>query len=229
MIKYSKDILIYQATGKLELYKDEEINQIKELAQKTSKDRLVELIYKLSELGNDIKWSTQKTIMFQAGIIKLCNTTITNNTQPEEKPIQQAPKVVVNPTPAQVPQTKPVKNTTTKKYSNNADEYWPQIIKDLKQNGKIVLYTNLMGTKAKEINDMTVGIEFPNGMTPFGKTVLEKQENIREISNLVSMACGKEMQIKYLAPQQTKHTMTQEENLQNFANQSDVPFNIIDE
>ncbi len=228
MIKYSKDILIYQATGKLELYKDEDINQIKELAVKTSKDRLVELIYKLSELGNDIKWSTQKTIMFQAGIIKLCNKTVAN-TQPEEKPTQQAPKVVVNPTPVQAPQAKPAKSTTTKKYSNNSEEYWPQIMKDLKQNGKIVLYTNLIGTKAKEINDMTVGIEFPNGITPFGKAVLEKQENIRDISNLVSMACGKEMQIKYIAPQQTKNTMTQEENLQNFANQSDIPFNIIDE
>ena len=100
---------------------------------------------------------------------------------------------------------------------------------DLKQNGKIVLYTNLLGTSAKELNDMTVGIEFPNGMTSFGKTVLEKQENIREISNLVSMACGKEMQIKYITPnEQNTHQMTSEENLQNFANETDIPFNIID-
>ena len=99
---------------------------------------------------------------------------------------------------------------------------------DLKQSGKIVLYTNLMGTRAKQINDMTVGIEFPHGMTAFGKAVLEKQENIRDISNLVSIACGKEMQIKYITQNKDIHQMTNEENLQNIAKDSDIPFNIID-
>ena len=70
-----------------------------------------------------------------------------------------------------------------------------------------------MNTKAKEINDMTVGIEFPNGMTSFGKTVLEKPENIREISNLVSIACGKEMQIKYI----TQKSSTSNDSRRKFA------------
>ena len=75
---------------------------------------------------------------------------------------------------------------------------------------------------------MTVGIEFPNGMTSFGKTVLEKPENIREISNLVSIACGKEMQIKYISANNTVHQLTKEEDIQNLANESDIPFNIIE-
>ena len=99
----------------------------------------------------------------------------------------------------------------------------------MKQNGKIVLYTNLINTEAKEINDMTVGINFKKGITPFGKTILEKQENIRELTNLVSMACGKEMQIKYIDDSQiVKAQPTREENLQNLANESNIPFNIID-
>ena len=65
-------------------------------------------------------------------------------------------------------------------------------------------------------------------MTPFGKAVLEKPENIREITNLVSIACGKEMQIKYLAQGSEQHQITKEENLQNFAKESDIPFNIIE-
>ena len=117
-------------------------------------------------------------------------------------------------------------NTTS--FSRNSEEYWPQILNELKQSGKRVLYTNLMGTNAKEINDMTVGIEFPNGMTPFGKIVLDKTENLKEISNLVSIACGKEMQIKYIVPQQNTHKETREENLKNLANESDIPFNVID-
>ena len=61
-----------------------------------------------------------------------------------------------------------------------------------------MIYTNLLNTNAVEINDMTVGIEFPKGITPFGKTVLENPENKMEISNQVSIACGKTMQIKYI-------------------------------
>ncbi len=272
MIKYVKDILIYQATEKLELYNEEELNQIKSIAQIVSKNKLVDLVYQLSKLENDIKSSTQKTIMFQAGIIRLCNQQAdenigiqqriekiekylrsgksnqiyANNTAQEvQNNVQRTQKATTNISVSppnhlldnqktkQISSTKNLSNknqanVTTKKFSNHAEEYWPQIIKDLKLNGRIVLYTNLVGTKAKEINDMTVGIEFPNGMTSFGKTVLEKQENIKEISNLVSIACGKEMQIKYLTQVQEQHPLTKEESLQNFANESNIPFNIIE-
>ena len=193
--------------------------------------------------------------MFQAGMIKLCNEKAEINSEIEkrvdkiEKYLKSGKAVIPNTSTNYVAQpntsnkvtkqggtrTNPVSagtnssSTTTKKFSSKSEEYWPQIVNDLKQSGKIVLYTNLMGTTAKELNDMTVGIEFPNGMTSFGKTVLEKQENMREISTLVSMACGKEMQIKYLIPEsQQAHQMTNEETLQNFANESDIPFHIID-
>lgn len=58
--------------------------------------------------------------------------------------------------------------------------------------------------------------------------MLDKQENIKEITNLVSMACGKEMHIKYVVPEQGTHKITREENLKNLANESDIPFKIIE-
>ena len=257
MIKYVKDILVYKSSKKVELYNEEELTKLKELSEVVSKERLIDLVYQLSQLESDIKWSTQKTVMFQAGIIKLCNkqsgtssnieeriekienylksgklvtsnvTTQASNIQTNTQRVQVNPNVPRNNTPKAVNVPRKPENNI-KKFSNKSEEYWPQIVKDLKQSGKIVLYTNLMNTRAKEINDMTVGIEFPNGMTSFGKTVLEKPENIREISNLVSMACGKEMQIKYITQNNQVHQMTNEEDLQNLANQSDIPFNIIE-
>ncbi len=258
LIKYVKDILVYKAAGKLDLYSEEEIEKIKEISEKVSKEDLIDIVYKLSELENEIKWSTQKTIMLQAGIIKLCSkqAKIGNNIEERIEKIEKylrsgnginmgAPSMVqnnvrqvnampVNNVSSGSVQQRKTTNTTsktsnikTKKYSNKAAEFWPEIVRDLKQNGKIVLYTNLMDTRATEINDMTIGIEFPKGMTAFGKTVLEKQENIREISDMVSIACGKEMQIKYINNNSQVHQMTNEENLQNLANESDIPFNII--
>lgn len=260
MIKYVKDILVYQATGKLELYSEEELSQIKSISEVVAKNKLVNLIYQLSELESEIKYSTQKTIMFQAGIIKLCSKQaeisdgIKERVEKIERYLKSGKGVVVsnpnhvissntgsmmqthmstrqttNQTRTQTSAGAKKQSTTgNKNFSSHSEEYWPQIMNDLKQSGKIVLYTNLMGTKAKELNDMTVGIEFPNGMSSFGKTVLEKQENIKEISNLVSMACGKEMQIKYITPEQQNRAMTSEETLQDFANQSDIPFHIIE-
>ncbi len=261
MIKYVKDILVFKTSQKQNLYSEEEIEQIKKLADSTTNDRLVDLIYKLSELENNIKWSTQKTIMFQAGIINSCNKQINENNNLEERIDKiekylkagnridiQANTEILKSNSIKTNEIKIVDNinnsskdegvrtkknmnmvsNSDKKFSNKSEEYWPQIIKDLKQSGKIVLYTNLMGTSAKEINDMTVGIEFPNGMTSFGKTILEKQENIRELSKLVSIACGKEMQIKYLTPEIKAKQMSKEENLKKFASESDIPFNIVE-
>lgn len=269
MIKYVKDILIYKSSKRADIYKKEEVEKIKELSEIATKEKLIDLVYKLSELENDMKWSTQKIILFQAGMIKLCSKQVSNVTTGEnqisnvsntnlEQRIEKIERYlregnnnrnnsynVVNTVSRQVSQPVITSNVVqqnnknmnynktqtkniTKNFSNKSEEYWPQIVNDLKQSGKIVLYTNLINTKAKEINDMTVGIEFPNGMTSFGKAVLEKQENIREISNLVSMACGKEMQIKYITNPVTTHKITNEENLQNLANESDIPFNVID-
>ena len=272
IIKYVKDLLIYQASKKLDLYDNEEIKKIEELSKKVDKEKLINLVYQLSELDNSIKWSTQKTIVFEAGIIRLCSKmnkeNISQNINSEkmnvatdysnlEQRVEKIEKYLKsgninnnsNPVYGEFhSQVQNVGNTTIQstnntikketkinktekampKFSNKSEEYWPQIVNQLKQNGKIVLYTNLLNTRAKEINDMTVGIEFPNGLTAFGKTVLEKQENIREISNLVSIACGKEMQIKYISGAPQKTQISKEESIQSLANDSDIPFNVIE-
>ena len=269
MIKYCKDILVYKTSGKLEIYNEDEKSQIKEIAQKVDKQQLIDMIYELSEMENEIKRTTQKTIMFQAGMIKLCNQKDKNSTdregsqnnggnlnlerrvekienylknnrvnnQPQVisqaninnsyKVVQNVEKNNIDRKESKISESKDIQKSTAN-FSKNSEEYWPQILNDLKQRGKRVLYTNLMGTTAKEINDMTVGIEFPNGISSFGKLVLDKQENMKEISNLVSIACGKEMNIKYLIPEQNNHKLTREENLQNLVNESDIPFNIIE-
>ena len=266
MIKYTKDLLVYKASQKLDLYSEEEIANIEEISKNISKQDLINMVYELSELENDIKWSTQKTIIFQAGMIKLCNKEKTENKGLEERVekiekylksgkigvVQNSAVMGVNAQQArttsapnnfspratmaggtQATQTRRANTNTAKKmetrnYSSDAKQYWPEILTDLKQNGKIVLYTNLINTQAKEINDMTVGIEFKNGMSAFGKTVLEKPENVREISKMVSMACGKPMDIKYISNDTQVNQISQEESLQQFANDSDIPFNVIE-
>ena len=260
IIKYVKDILLYKATNHVELYSEEEKVKVKEISETVEKERLIHLVYAFSELENEMKFSTQKSIIFQAGIIKLCSK-LTVNHKSDDSGLEQRVEKIENylrshtgnmnnyrqqPVGAEVKMAYNIPTSTTQivqknekktnsgpkkmetsTYSNKVEEYWPQIVRDLKQNGKIVLYTNLMNTRAREINDMTVGIEFPNGLTSFGKTVLEKQENIKEITNLVSMASGKPMNIKYITNLGNVGE-TKEPNIKSIANDSDIPFHVIE-
>jgi DNA polymerase-3 subunit gamma/tau len=254
VIKYIKDILLIKTNAHLSIYNQEELENIKALAGNITKERAVNLIYNLSELENNMKWSTQKLIMFQAGIIKLCNKEAESSTNSNasnnagsglearvEKienylksgggvrmqasaPKETKPRMVAN-----TESKATTKSTPAKAYSGKAQEAWPRIIDDLKGKGKMTLYANLLNTSAVEINDMTVGIQFPNGLTSFGKTVLEKQENTKIISDMVSIAMGKEMHIKYMdSGKQEAQSDNNVANLENFANGFDIPFNIED-
>ena len=257
IIKFIKDVLILKISSKIDIYSQEEQEYMKSISEEISKEQLMHLIYELSELQNDLKWSTQKTILLEAGIIKLCSeNNIDSNVEERINKIEKYIKnnqVSVNRIPNNLnntiniqkkeEETKPVfsnniiqkpkeiKKEPLEKNTNinlEPERFWPKVVNELKDEGKIVLYTNLINTKATKISDMTIGIEFLNGMTAFGKTVLEKPENKKEIELLVSKACHQEMNIKYITAPQADRIITQEEKLQNLAKESDIPFSITD-
>ena len=222
IIKYVKDILVFKTNTKLEIYSEAEKNQIKELADSTTKERLISMIYELSNLQNDMKWSSQKLIMFQVTIIKLCNEVSTSSTvssgdsgasskevedlkykinrlEKQITQLQNAPRAVASSSTSQESKTqyaiKPeVKKSTSIKLGDKVQN-WPKIIDNIKQEGRISLSSILMTSSANEINDMTVGINFENGLTPFRKDILEKPENMSEIVKQVSMELGKPMRV----------------------------------
>ena len=245
IIKYIKDILVYKVTQKIELYSETEIIEIKKIAEKTSKEKLIKIIYELSELENQIKWSTQKNIMFEAGLIKLCNNENTEglserivalenkisslgNVKQVKNAIPQA--VVESKVQTKSTEVQKVDSTANVKSSSKSIEglNWEEIVSDLRKNGKMMLYTNLINTNVSKINDMTIGIEFPNGMTAFGKTVLEKPENQNELQKRISIACGQEMNIKYIDLKNQKTNKSEKTGIESFAKNLDIPI-IIEE
>ena len=101
----------------------------------------------------------------------------------------------------------------------------------------IALFLSLI-KKKKPYNSFTRGCKdglslfvevFPSVMAMLlAISMLEKPENVREISKMVSMACGKPMDIKYISNDTQVNQISQEESLQQFANDSDIPFNVIE-
>ena len=295
IIKYVKDILVYKSSGKLDLYNENELEKIKEISDKTTKDRLLKIIFSLSELANDLKMTTQKTIMLEVGIMRLCNQEETasvdvlgnvaasvnagtpavqpevyasfpsgenvaannisasnqtsNNKELENKVKELESKInkitnllihnqgtnVDNLTEKTAPARKTINrsnlNASTNIVKNVAPlgkkvEGWGKMVKGLKESGDVMLYMNLLNTTATELNDTTVGIVFPDGITPFGRSVLDKPESISALSKVISMEFGKTMQVRYIDakhPEQTKDIVGE------ISKEMGMPINVIDD
>ena len=195
---------------------------MKELSEKIDQERFMKIIYSLSELENSIKWSSQRNIMFQVGLLRLCekeNMTLeerikaieeqlkngvpvarTNNTINKPNSIKQN---ISNNIPTAKVEEKKVeikkeKQQTTPKVSGKEADFWSNVIDSLKEQRMPMLYSNLINTKGIIIDDLTIGIEFPSGLTSFGRSVIEKPENMQELKRLVSIECKKDMRIKLI-------------------------------
>lgn len=94
-----------------------------------------------------------------------------------------------------------------------------------------MIYTNLIGTTAVQINEIMIGIQFPNKITEFAKKILEEPENKYFIEKLVSLEAGNTMKIKYieLGEKVNYQINNKKEATSNVITDLDIPINIIDE
>ena len=111
------------------------------------------------------------------------------------------------------------------KYQGKTQDYWPKIVEDYKTSGKMFMYMNLAGTIAREANDMTLEIEFPKGMNKVAKDFLARPDVKQNLRETVHLACGKEMQIKFVDTKEMNKTSGNE--FEQFIENNDIPFNII--
>ena len=223
VIKYFKDILVYKTTNNLKLYSENEIVEIKRLADITEEARLLDIVYQLSELENDIKWSSQKTIMFQTGIIKVCRKESATSTTSYaggtslEKRLEILENKLANMKIGQdstiamqelengpaVPE-RPVSESREKKETkqvqgvpNNTQEVWKRVIDAVKNGGKLRLFTALINSRINILNDLIWEIEFPNGITSFNQKILDDVTNQNEIIKEIFKLTGKQINLRF--------------------------------
>ena len=243
IIKYVKDVLLFKVQGKVNLYNSDDLEKIKSVSEKAPKDELFDVIYELSELENDIKWSTQKNIMFEAGILKLIakkkhkvykdveerldkleekinsgDFTISSNKDVKADLAEKVSKKdedIKKETKKDETPNKPVKRL-------QSENYWKEVVNILKSKGKITLFTNLMNAKAAEVNDMQLAIV---GLSAFGKKIVEQPENRKEIEDAIMQVTGKKM---YISIDEEKNVISKKEE-SNKLDGIDMPINIIEE
>lgn len=241
LVKYTRDLMLLKTTGNISnVYNKNDIELMKAQISKSSDERLLKIIYSLSELENDIRYSSQKNIVFQVGVMKLCTKETMSLEERIEKLEKSLPdlekmlstniaKNVENAVASSVKMrnetnlsrassttgasftngsnvvksassNSDVSNMTSSNTINtkNSQAFWGEVIDTLKEERKPMLYSNLLNTKGVLIDDMTFGIEFPNGLNSFGRSVIERPENLAELKRLVSIQCKKDMRIKLI-------------------------------
>ena len=139
---------------------------------------------------------------------------------------KKATQMVNNTIPEMNKELKSVKKEV-KKIEGKLQDYWPKLVNDFKEQGKMFMYINLEGSVAREINDMTLAIEFPKGINPVAKEFLERADNRQILKDTVHLASGREMQIKYIDTYKNEKEQNGSE-FQSFAKKVDLPFNIIE-
>ena len=151
MIKHTKDILMYKVSKKNEIYSEEELKKITEISEKVSKEELINIIYKLSELESKMKLSSQKTIIFETEIIKLCVKQDVLGLEERIKKLEEvikSGKISLNSTPvSQVQSVQRVQNEApvTKAYVPPVENkaFTEKMIESKKQNTKTVQSSNI--------------------------------------------------------------------------------------
>ncbi len=71
LIKFIRDLVVFEVTSQNDLYGEDEKEKMKELIKITEKNKLLSLISSLSELQNSMKWAMDKEIIFETGLIKI--------------------------------------------------------------------------------------------------------------------------------------------------------------
>lgn len=241
LVKYTRDLMLLKTTGNISnVYNKNDIELMKAQISKSSDERLLKIIYSLSELENDIRYSSQKNIVFQVGVMKLCTKETMSLEERIEKLEKSLPDLektlstnIAKNVENAVASSSKMRNETNlsrasskagasftngsnvvKSASSNSDvsnmtssntintknsqSFWGEVIDTLKEERKPMLYSNLLNTKGVLIDDMTFGIEFPNGLNSFGRSVIERPENLAELKRLVSIQCKKDMRIKLI-------------------------------
>ena len=180
-VKFVRDLVMLQVSTDLVIYKDEELAKMQELLKKASKDKLLELIAELSKLQSEMKWATDKEVIFETGLIrlayqKLVSQPVVNRTQEKTVPISQVATAV----------------------TSSEDKIKQDVLAVLKESHKMIMHTILSNADIQKVEDDLVHIIFSKTLDEMNKQYMQKDESKVLIKEVIKKVFGKDMRIKYV-------------------------------
>jgi DNA polymerase-3 subunit gamma/tau len=226
-------------------------------------EELMLIVKDLSAMESSLKWASHPRILLEVSLIKISDKSFNMNNSDLAIRVAKLENTLnsgnfsIQPGTGTKPQieeaspsyqsknkilTEKAKATETKapeKIANNADTLkdWDSILIGLRNSGRVLLYTNLIGSKAIEIDNKFIGIIFGSGSS-FNKMLVSKTENLEVVEAAVSKKLGREVKIKCLSEndlidnQKTPSDPVGDafmEKAKNISDRLHMPMNVIDE
>ena len=257
MVRFFRDVLIFKTTRseKVIYLTASETNSLKEIAGKFSQQRLIKIITSMSELEANMRWASLPRVMFEIEMVKFCSQEEILDAVVEKR-IARLEELLSNPVSierisvdnskqletiakvktAQASKSEANISSTHVETANNL-EAWSDVVSRLKSGGKVLLYANLIGTKAVKMDSKTIGIVFSKSAGEFGKTVLAKNENLAVLKDAIKAVTGQEYNVKCITDNIVNKGPTAENKIkersidkaEELAKEFDIPINIIEE
>ncbi|MFZ5987827.1 MAG: DNA polymerase III subunit gamma/tau [Bacillota bacterium] len=261
LVLYYRNLLICSTSSNAEEIieaSQESVQRMKEQSFGLKSYEIMSIIKELSALEASMKWSTHPRVLLEMALIKLCESRIDLSDSNMVDRLQDLEKrvndILSNGIAVKNNSVKESETGDSKEYSKNVKEsstggrevnrktagsvkgleVWDNVLKELKNNGRMVLYTNLMETKVIELSSKLIGIVFKTGSS-FNKLCVSKAENLEVVESYLSSALGRDIKVKCLDDEDAVDNNKAEdkdeliEKAQNIADKLNVTLNIIDE
>jgi len=238
---------------------------MKKQSELLSKEEIMLTIREFSSLESAIKWSKHARILFELSLIKICDSNFSklqdniierlsvleNKLQNGDFARLAAPldngAIIDNQGKHDAVGKKEAKKSSAIQPENidmarvdinklKSIDCWEQIIDGFKNMGRMVLYANLLDTKAVELGKKTIGVILGQGNS-LAKTILTKLENVELIENALKDKLGRDVRVKCIDEDSigaNLEKVKKEEDdfvkkTQELAEKFDMPIDIIDE
>lgn len=223
MISYLRNLLVTKATGSaagLGMVTTGNQTDLQELAKLVGTEQLIFYINTLSRLEKDLKWSSQKKILLEVGLMQMCMG------QQAPTPAPVAPAVPKATAPAK-PKAEPAKQETVQEASKEetkapasptrsaifkmqpvATEDLRDVGLELKDRKHMMVLSYLRNVQALYYNENTIYLVFCGAGKEVKKDSMAKPENMTIITEVFAKILDKNCQVKLF----TEDELNREQN-----------------
>lgn len=239
MISHVRNLMMVKVSNNPEEILDmslENIQIIKEQAQKIRMEELMRIIRILQETEEQSKWSKQTRIYLELAIIKICKieydtskevmlarlnkleeaikngqvtVTIAEGSADSQKIVNRAPAQQVKKPEQVKEQVHEEVNPHSTVTLDTVRKSWRDIMELLKSRRQMVIYASLITGELIGCKDGVIEIKFEE-MYAFNKQRLEKEDNRKVVEEVFSQALKEKIRIRYIVDKKQEKTKSPE-------------------
>jgi DNA polymerase III subunit gamma/tau len=225
LVMYYRNLLICKVTGKPEEILEvapESIQRLKIQGAGLGREEIIFIVKELSALESAMKWSLHPRILLEVTLIKICEHSFSAVDDsvlerlaaleskvskgliaaPEKGQGEARPNIGRVEVREAVTEKKPSPNQPKPAAGNvkagKGLEIWGNITRELKDMGRMVIYSNILSTRAVELENGIIGVVFAKDATAINRMLISKTENLEVLEGLLSSKLGREVRVKCL-------------------------------